>query len=422
VSGRRLAPITLTLAVAAIAIVILTSGPSTHTVTAEFSDVRGLVSGAQVRLAGVPVGSVTRIWLGPDGWPRVQMSIDDGVSIGTTGSAAVRLASLSGEFNDYVSVVQGDGPPVSFIPSSHTTSPVAVDEALSALDPSTEASLRTILGGLRTTLSGEGSALAATLSQSQAALAEVGGLANDVGGDGAELQLALEASHTIASTLSSQTPQLGTAVDEASSLLHTVAGRAAAVSSALAGLPAGLEAANSTLTRGRQLIGPADQLVAVAVPAVSQLPAVSDELRDALGAAKPTLARAADVAASAPGAAVAMTPLLRAARPLLNTMIPVLRGLGPMLDQARVRLPDLFSFFSNWADFTSNYDANGHGARVGIVLPPAPTNVLSPSSNGGGQLAPPYLRTPGSLEGDPWTDYWKSFVAGGKPGPDVSGK
>ena len=91
-----------------------------------------------------------------------------------------------------------------------------------------------------------------------------------------------------------------------------------------------------------------------------------------------------------------------------------------MLDQLRVRFPDLFSFFANWADFTSNYDANGHGARVGIVLPPTPTTVLSPSSDGAGQLAPPYLRTPGAMDGQPWSDYYKSFVDGGAPGPDVS--
>ena len=81
--------------------------------------------------------------------------------------------------------------------------------------------------------------------------------------------------------------------------------------------------------------------------------------------------------------------------------------------------PDFFSFFSNWADFTSNYDANGHGARVGIVLPPTSARRLAPDTNGAGQLAPPYLRTPGALEGAPWRDYAKSFVAGGAAASDA---
>jgi hypothetical protein len=48
------------------------------------------------------------------------------------------------------------------------------------------------------------------------------------------------------------------------------------------------------------------------------------------------------------------------------------------------------------------------------VLPPASTKTLAPDSNGPGQLAPPYLRGPGSLEGQPWNDFAKSFVASGK--------
>ena len=91
-------------------------------------------------------------------------------------------------------------------------------------------------------------------------------------------------------------------------------------------------------------------------------------------------------------------------------MAPVLRSAAPILDEARVRAPDFFSFFANWADFTSVYDANGHAARVGLVLPPAPTNAIDGSDPGAGSLEPPYVRTPGVLEGEPWTDYEDSFL------------
>jgi hypothetical protein len=176
-----------------------------------------------------------------------------------------------------------------------------------------------------------------------------------------------------------------------------------------------LGAARAALTQARALIGPVSRLVSTAAPAVAELPAASAEMRSSLLTARPVLGRAGRLAQAIPGAARAMMPLLGAARPLLALMAPVLGRMGPMLDQLRVRLPDAFSFFANWADFTSNYDANGHAARVGIVLPPAPTNPLDPAGNGAGQLKAPYLRVPGSLEGQPWSDYSKSFVAGGKP-------
>jgi ABC-type transporter Mla subunit MlaD len=255
--------------------------------------------------------------------------------------------------------------------------------------------------------------LAAILRRSQAALAQVGGLASDVGDDGGALRLALTSTHAITQTLAQRSTPLAAAVDQSAQLLRTLARRADTISAGVANLPPGLTSAQTTLRRAHDLIAPADRLLDDAAPAVAQLPATAAELDAALTAARPTLTEAATLARSAPVAARKLTPVLRAARPLLVTLVPVLAGIGPMLDQLRVRLPDAFSFFANWADFTSNYDANGHGARVGIVLPPAPTTTLPPSSNGAGQLAPPYLRLPGSLEGEPWTDYPKSFVAGG---------
>ena len=98
---------------------------------------------------------------------------------------------------------------------------------------------------------------------------------------------------------------------------------------------------------------------------------------------------------------------------MLKRPAPVLRAANPMLDKVRVRLPDVFGFFSNWADFAANYDANGHAARVGLVFPPAPTNAIGPSDAEPGHMAAPFLTHPGVLEGEPWTDYEKSFVGGG---------
>jgi phospholipid/cholesterol/gamma-HCH transport system substrate-binding protein len=420
---RRLAPIGLAAAVAGIIAVVVTNGTPRYTVTAEFGDVRGLVTGAQVRLAGVPVGDVERVWLGPDGWPRAELSIDRSVRLHADAGAAVRLASLSGEWGRYVSIVQGDGPPLAsgaMIPRSRTTSPVEVDAALGTFDPATRAALRQMLSGLRASLNGRGPALAATLRSSNAALTEIGGMANDVDADGSSLQLALRSGHEIVGTLAGRSQALGGALDATTRLLNTLAEKSGSLAGGLAALPGGLAAAQQTLSRGDALIAPATRLLDAAEPAAAQLPPTSRELESALHGARPVLARAASIAARLPPTARRLMPVLAAARPLLGTMVPVLRRIGPMLDQLRVRLPDAFSFFANWADFTANYDANGHGARVGIVLPPTPTNVLSPSSNGPGQLAPPYLRTPGSLEGQPWTDYWKSFVAGGTRGPDVS--
>jgi hypothetical protein len=41
--------------------------------------------------------------------------------------------------------------------------------------------------------------------------------------------------------------------------------------------------------------------------------------------------------------------------------------------------------------------------------------LISPSDPGPGVVERPFYRTPGSLEGEPWENYWKSFIGGGKP-------
>ena len=43
------------------------------------------------------------------------------------------------------------------------------------------------------------------------------------------------------------------------------------------------------------------------------------------------------------------------------------------------------------------------------------TNEVGPSSDAPGSERRPFDRTPGSLEGDPWRKYWRSFIGGGKP-------
>lgn len=420
IGGRAL--VTLALAIGATVLLLVSRAPARYDLVAEFSNVQGLVSGAQVELAGVTVGEVKGIRLGPNGYPRVQMAIDRDVRMRATGTAAVRPASLSGEFSDYVSLVQGDGPALrsgSVLDPQRTTSPVSFDQAISTFDPPTRAALSAMLGGLARSLSGRGPALAATLRTSAQTLNQTAALSDAIGSDGGSLRSLLASTNTILAALDARRSDLAGAVDGLSGVLHTLATRAGAISTGVAALPAGLDTAGQTLTRAQALIAPARTLIAAARPTIAQLPEVSGELRSTLLAARPALARAASVATVAPGALTAVMPLLDAAKPLLSVLTPALERLGPMLDELRVRLPDAFSFFANWADFTANYDANGHAARVGIVLTPAPLNVLSPDSNGAGQLAPPFLRTPGSLEGQPWTDYFKSFVDGGTAGPDV---
>jgi hypothetical protein len=112
---------------------------------------------------------------------------------------------------------------------------------------------------------------------------------------------------------------------------------------------------------------------------------------------------------------------LRAIDALLSTvhsvsprLTAVLSSSGPILNELRARLPDVFGFLANWANFHSSFDGVGHGGRVGLVESPTPTQSIGPADNKPGELAPPFIRDPGVLAGVPWTNYRQSFV-GPKP-------
>ncbi len=419
--ARALSVVGLVLATVVV-LVITRGGPAQTTVHVTVAEARGVVDGADVMVGGVRVGHVTRVRLDRRGRPALTLRVDEDVDLRAGARAAVRLASQSGEFNRYVALTPGTGAPLPrpwTLGLARTSAPVEVDEALSALDPTTRAQVRATLHGLRGALDGTGPADSRTLKSAPTALAEVAGVLDDVSSDGAALRTLVQASRRITGSLAGRPAELQSSLASMRALLQTTAAREEALRASLAGLPAGLRAPRRALATTRAALPDLRGLVRDAAPVTSRLTGVSRELRATTRAARPALRQAAGVARTAPGDLRALRPLLREATPLVQPLDPVLRRLGPMLDQARVRLPDFFSFFSNWADFTGNYDANGHGARVGILLPPASTQALSPSGSGAGQLRAPYLRTPGSLEGDPWKSYADSFVAGGAAAQDV---
>jgi virulence factor Mce-like protein len=405
-------------AIAVLALMLLRSGGPTYEVTAVFDQVDGLVPGADVEVAGVKEGSVESIAIGSDGLPHVTLEIDDGFRLRQGAVADLRAASASGEVNRFITLTQGSGPELgsgATLGLARTDQPVEVGQVLSTLDSSTRGDVRTALRGLDTATSGRGADLAAILRNSAGALGNTAELVRQVNRDGDALRTLVASGGQVVHTLARDPNGLGSTADRLASVLATTASRQRDLARSAARLPKGLQAPREALDRLDASVGTLRRVVALARPGIASLVPFAKDLRPALISAQPALAAARRLVGDAPGDLRALSPLLDTAKPTLRTMTPALRSAEPILNEARVRTPDFFSFFSNWADFTSVYDANGHAARVGLVMPPAPTNSIGPSDSGAGSLAAPFLRTPGVLEGQPWTDYRKSFI-GRRPG------
>jgi phospholipid/cholesterol/gamma-HCH transport system substrate-binding protein len=395
---------------------LVTSGSGSYRVEAVFDQVNGLVNGADVEVAGTKVGKVTSIELGDDGLPHVTLEISDDYRVEQGAVASIRAASAAGQVNRFVALEPGDGPDLpdgATLGLARTDQPVEADQVLSTLDAMTRHDVERALSGLAQATDGEGADLRDSLAHSAEALGATADLVDQVGSDGEALRQAIDRGGEVVAALAANRDSLTSTAEELRSALAVSAKRAPELERATASLASGLSAPRQALERFDGSIETLRGLVADAGPAVDRLVGFSEALQPALAQARPTLQAAAGLVEEAPAELQRLQPLLGAAQPTLKVLDPVLRQLGPMLDEGRVRTPDFFSFFANWADFTSVYDANGHAARVGLVLPPAPTNVIGPSDDRGGQLEAPFVRTPGVLDGEPWEDFRDSFLSGG---------
>jgi phospholipid/cholesterol/gamma-HCH transport system substrate-binding protein len=234
----------------------------------------------------------------------------------------------------------------------------------------------------------------------------------EVNSDGQALRTLVHEGRVLVSTLAQDPSSLGAAADQMAAVLRTTAGRQAELARSASLLAPGLGSARVALARVDRSVGTLEKFVRAAAPGVRELVPFSGALEPALREAPAALASADRLVRAGPRDAPALMPLLHTLRLILPSLEQVLGSANPVLDQLRVRLPDLFTFFANWADFTGDYDANGHAARVGVVFPPPPTQPISPCKQAPGVLLAPFLRVPGVLGGQPWTNYASSFIGG----------
>jgi phospholipid/cholesterol/gamma-HCH transport system substrate-binding protein len=166
---------------------------ATHTFTARFSDVTGLLSGDSVRAAGVRVGTVKSIKVVNDRDAQVSFSVDKDVPVTTSTKLAVRYLNLVGQ--RYIAVVEQPGGakllPHQVIPLSQTSPALDLTVLFNGFQPLFHALSPTDVNSFALevikTLQGEGSTVAdlaaksATLTNTVADRdAAIGGVVNNL--------------------------------------------------------------------------------------------------------------------------------------------------------------------------------------------------------------------------------------------------
>jgi phospholipid/cholesterol/gamma-HCH transport system substrate-binding protein len=331
-----------------------------YTITAEIQDPQALLKHADVRAAGVKVGSVSDITnrtVGQTTIADVQMQLNSDVApVYRDATVMIRQKTLVGE--NYVEITRGQ-PQAGQLPDGGTlglsqdVESVPLDKILNALTPAVRSQLRTDLVSLGTGLHHEGRHLNEFLGALQPTVYNGGIVFKVLADQRAQVADVVAQTGTVMQALANRTQDLRTLVTAAEQTAQAVASRDAALQQSLIQLPPTLAQARTSVATLAGFAGLASPVIANLRVAVTNLGPVMRELR-------PTAAAARRLFDDLP-------PFLRVANPLLGSLRrfssaakPAVPSIEALLSQANPALAYISPYYKEIGSFLMNF---GNGVQ-----------------------------------------------------------
>lgn len=341
-----------------------------------FANAGQLVKGDDVQVGGRRVGGVKSIKLTNDNEAEMTVTVDkDFAPLHEGTMATIRATSLSGIANRYIALSPGansspelgDG---ATLATDKATPIVDLDQVFNTLDPKTRASLQQFIQGSATWYQGKGRQANEGTRYLNPALSSTRRLVNEVVSDQAGLNAFLDNTAPTMRALASRRGDLANLVTNANTTAGAIGSENVALARALGLLPGTLRKADTTFVNLRSTLDDLDVLVAESKPATKDLARFLGELRPLVHDARPTIADLRTLVRRR-GEGNDLTDLLRktpalerAAKPAFADSITALRKSTPVLKFIRPYTSDLVGWFRDFGQGASNYDANGHFARI----------------------------------------------------------
>ena len=390
--ARVAAACALIIAVAVVAVILLSSG-SSYTLLADFQDAGGLVSGDQVLMGPSNVGTVQAIDLTPNGEARVTMNLASGASPVPEGTMArVYENSLSGIANKYVVLEPGPKgnlpiPSGGLIPVSHTRSFVSLDQVFDTLNPLTRLGLRNYIRGSAASIQGRALAANKTLQYFAPALLSTSDFTAQLTRDEPTFDSLLVQGAQAMQQLASRSQQLTQLVANGNAATGAIARQSQALEQALSLFPGALTQSTTTFRGLNSTLDALDPLVAASKTGIRRLAPFSHQLGVLANASIPTIGQL-DALIRNPAGTGDLTTLLKTTPSLTQTALPAFHNLiqqmndsQQQLDTLREYAPDVVAALTNLGQVGAYFDANGHYVRTQPVFNPFAVdgfNVLSP--------------------------------------------
>jgi phospholipid/cholesterol/gamma-HCH transport system substrate-binding protein len=384
----------LVVILAAYLLVFRSSGGHEYTIL--FQNAGQLVKDDDVQVGGMRVGSVRDIRLTPRNQAAVDVQVQEPYAPLRQGTQAViRLTSLSGVANRYIALTPAPNnapklPDGATVDESSTTTVVDLDEIFNTLDARTRHNLSQVIKGFATQYDGKGQQAGQSTKYFNPVLSTSRQLVDQVDQDEGALTRFLVNSSRAVTAIASKRRDLAALVGNTNTTAQAIGSENVALARALGLLPLTLRRANTTFVNLRSTLDDLDVLVNTSKPVAPKLAPFFARLRPLVHDARPTIRDLATLVRRAgPNndlveATQKMPRLLNVAAPAFSHGTSALRKSYPVLQFARPYTPDLVGWFRDFGQGASNYDANGHYARIQPIF-----NAFNFNDNpAGGTLTP----------------------------------
>lgn len=294
--GRAIAIIALVAGLVALGFVLF-SGGSSYTVTAEFENASQLVTGNQVVVAGVPVGSVKDIALGPHGQALVKFSVSSDYAPLRQGTQAqIRETSLSSVAGRQIQLTlppenskAPEIPSGGEIPMSDTVSEVDIDQIFNTLNSKTIKDFKHVIEGFD--ISYEGSAKQANVGFKylNPLLSTSRRVFGELTRDTPALNSLLVNTASLSGALANRAPEITQLIHNLDLTMTALASQRVALAQTVHKLPGFMREANTTFVNLRAALDDLDPLVSASKPVAEKLRPFFHLLRHTAHNAVPTI-------------------------------------------------------------------------------------------------------------------------------------
>jgi phospholipid/cholesterol/gamma-HCH transport system substrate-binding protein len=409
-----------------------------YTITAEVQDPQALLKHADVRAAGVKVGSVSDISnkvMGRDTIAMVQMQLNGNIApVYKDATVLIRQKTLVGE--NYVEIARGH-PQAGRLPDGGTLglsqdlASVPLDEILNALTPAVRSEVRVDLQSLGAGVHHEGKHLNEFLGELQPTVYNGGVVFNVLGHQRAQVADVVAQTGTVMQALANRTQDLRTLITATRQTAQAVASRDSALQESLIQLP-------PTLDQARTSVATLTGFAGLASPVISNLRVAVQNLGPVMHDLTPTATAARRLFNDLP-------PFLKVANPLLTSLTkfssaakPAVPSIEALLSQVNPPLAYISPYYKEIGGFLENFgngvQKDSAGNYIGRCLCPISLESYSGftpteqalvqaliKAGGLGGIANPTanpLRAPGSLPAadQPFTGPYPQITAEAPPG------